>query len=375
MKAKAIQLADYQNEPLIMERHPGNRVKLDLLAEKRAAYLNEFNLFIAYFSIIPNFIDELHIDCRKANSWFLDSYGDEIRDCYFDKRFIDGKQTAEYDDIFYFLYDDLMVYFDTNCSRVKYLFRRTETDKVEEIISGIKRFKERKARFRPEISLLIASRDGVETRSLTVTKPRVSIADNYNDDFGEVHQAILRRLSRKNDKGIVLLHGRPGTGKTSYIRYLISSVRKNVIFLPPNMAGAITNPDLVSVLVHNTNSILVIEDAENIVADRERDGHSPVSALLNISDGLLSDFLNIQVVCSFNTDIARIDSALIRKGRLIADYEFKELDIPKAQALSDKLGYKARVTAPMSLAAIYNQDEKDFRMKPRDGTIGFRPMR
>ena len=95
--------------------------------------------------------------------------------------------------------------------------------------------------------------------------------------------------------------------KTSYIRYLASMVRKQVIFLPPNMAGAITNPDLISILIDNPNSIFVIEDAENIVINRKKDGYSPVSALLNISDGLLSDCLNIQIVCSFNTDISKID--------------------------------------------------------------------
>ena len=45
------------------------------------------------------------------------------------------------------------------------------------------------------------------------------------------------------------------------------------------MANALTNPDLLSVLIDNPNSIFVIEDAENIVIDREQNGSSPVSAL------------------------------------------------------------------------------------------------
>jgi len=212
---------------------------------------------------------------------------------------------------------------------------------------------------------------GISTTSFTITKPKLNIDDNYSDDFKEIHQTILKRLSKKNDKGLVLLHGKPGTGKTSYIRYLISLLKKNVIFLPPNMAGAITNPDLISVLIDNSNSIFVIEDAENIVVDRERDGQSPVSALLNISDGLLSDCLNIQIICSFNTDLSKVDNALMRKGRLIAKYEFKELETVKAKKLSQKLGFTANINTPMALMSIYNQDDKDFTNVTRGHQIGF----
>ena len=117
-----------------------------------------------------------------------------------------------------------------------------------------------------------------------ITKPRLQIHDNYNDDFAAIHTLIQKSLSKKNDKGLVLLHGKPGTGKTSYIRYLIASVKKKVIFIPPNMAASITNPDFMGFILDNSNSILVIEDAENILVDRERNGYSPVSALLNVAE-------------------------------------------------------------------------------------------
>jgi ATP-dependent 26S proteasome regulatory subunit len=115
----------------------------------------------------------------------------------------------------------------------------------------------------------------------------------------------------------------------------------------------------------------VIEDAENIIIDRNKQGSSSVSALLNLADGLLSDCLNIQIVCSFNTDLSRVDSALLRKGRLIAKYEFLELETPKAQALSDKLGFATTIDKPMTLTAIYNQEETDFQPIVRRNVIGF----
>lgn len=344
----------------------------EVFAERNGSYLNEFTLFLAYFNTIPNFINEINIDCRKANRWFIETYKNDIKGFHFDKRYFDSRKKAELDDIFYILDEDLIVDFDTNQSTVRFLFRKTSIEKVEEIISGVVKFREKKTRRKPEISLLVSSKLGIDTKSLEVTKPKLNITDNYNDDFTEIHQTILKRLSKKNDKGLVLLHGKPGTGKTSYIRYLISLLKKDVIFLPPNMASAITNPDLISVLIENPNSVFVIEDAENIVVDREKDGSSPVSALLNISDGLLSDCLNIQVICSFNTDISKVDSALMRKGRLIAKYEFKELEIEKAQKLSEKLGFATIINKPMSLTAIYNQEEKDFQQEIKNAPIGFK---
>jgi len=375
MESKIINLREVQTRVIEQEETFSKMNLINVFAERKSLYLNEFNLFVARFNAIPNFIHEINIDCRRANIWFLKTYKSEIKDCHYDKVYFGQNKTAELDDIFYILYQDLIVDFDTNSSRVRFLFRKTEIKTVEEVINGINKFKIKNGFKKAEISLLVNTVSGIDTKALAILKPRLNIEDNYNDDFKEVHLSILKRLSKKNDKGLVLLHGKPGTGKTSYIRYLITSVRKNVIFLPPNMAGAITNPELISILIDHPNSIFVIEDAENIVVDRDKDGQSPVSALLNISDGLLSDCLNIQVICSFNTDISKIDSALMRKGRLIAKYEFKELEVQKARSLSEKLGFDSDIQSPMNLTAIYNQEEKDFQQIKKRNTMGFKAQK
>jgi hypothetical protein len=331
---------------------------------------NELNLYMAHYNRIPNIIGESDIDCKRAMKWFSITFLSDIKESYFNRYKWGSKTKPEIDNMFFFLFEDLMVNFDNQSSYVRILFKKSDISKIEEIISKIRKFKQAKAN--PRISLLVASSSGIETMSLEIIRPKLNIQDNYNNDFMEIHQSILKRLSRKKDKGLILLHGKPGTGKTSYIRYLIGSVKKKVIFLPPNMAAAIAEPNLISILIQNPNSIFVIEDAENIIVDRDKDGSSQVSTLLNISDGLLSDCLNIQIICSFNTDISKVDSALLRKGRLIAKYEFKELEVGKAQLLSDKLGFSSEITCPQTLTAIYNQEEMEFKESVRLNPIGFR---
>jgi SpoVK/Ycf46/Vps4 family AAA+-type ATPase len=160
----------------------------------------------------------------------------------------------------------------------------------------------------------------------------------YPEDFLPVHEKILSRLETPKDKGLVILHGDPGTGKTTYIRYLIGLLKKRKIFVSPNMTSFISTPDFIKSLQERTDSVLIIEDAESILMSREAGGNDAVSNLLNLCDGLLADCFNIQVICTFNTKLENIDSALLRKGRLIARYEFPKLTKERAEAIAQQLG-------------------------------------
>jgi hypothetical protein len=223
-----------------------------------------------------------------------------------------------------------------------------------------------------EINILVHTTDGLTLKSLETKAVNLDVGLYYNDEFREVDELIRTRLAGEHEKGIILLHGAPGTGKTTYLRYLIGCLKKKVIFVSPAVAGNLMNPELVDILIDNPNSVLVIEDAENIIMDRKFNSGSSVSNLLNLSDGLLSDCLNVQVICTFNSPLTMVDNALLRKGRLIARYEFGKLTVAKSQKLSDHLGFTSVVSRPMTVAEIAHQGEKDYEAVGRTETVGFR---
>lgn len=147
-----------------------------------------------------------------------------------------------------------------------------------------------------------------------------------------------------------------------------------MIFIPPEMAPQIASPDFLALMIDHPNAILIIEDAENVVCDRMNEENIGVSNLLNISDGLLSDCLNLQLICTFNTDISRIDKALLRKGRIIAKYEFKPLAIHKAEYIAETFGHPVKFDHDMTLADVCHYSEEDFSI-PIPKSIGFRVAR
>ena len=72
-----------------------------------------------------------------------------------------------------------------------------------------------------------------------------------------------------------------------------------------------------------------------------------------MSDGILNDLLNVQIICTFNVSVKKLDSALLRPGRLIARKEFKALSVIDANRLAQRIGVKHHFTEPATLGEIY----------------------
>ena len=332
-------------------------------------YIDAQALYLQTHRKMPSVSSIYQVDFRKAFNWVKENRAGWIEDIYtyrdYDRS--DKKYTA--DRMIVVLKDvPLMLVFAADY--VEILHGENELALVDELTAGFQSFRQRQKRKAHEINLVVQGRGSLSLRSMEIKRTQLDLGLYYEPGFGDVDKLILKRLNTSNDKGLVLLHGKPGTGKTTYLRHLAGRLKKRILFLSPALAQEITGPSFIELLISYPNSVLVIEDAENVLADRAQSENSSVSNLLNLSDGLLADCLNVQVVCTFNSALSRIDSALLRKGRLIAQYEFGELSVPQAQRLSAHLGFDTVINRPMSIAEIANQHERNFDVKQVQ--IGFR---
>ena len=330
-------------------------------------YLDATKFYYTLYNNVPVETWYWQLDAEKFMGHVVKQYDGEIDKIYSDKYFDHDLKRYTLGYAVILMANERMLKFHNNGCGV--LTQDGDTEFITEMMALMPKFKQKAKNKKREINLIVRDGNGLSLTELEIKGTKLDLTLNYEDDFAEVDATIRKRLNTSKDKGIVLLHGTPGTGKTTYLRYLITKLKKRVLFVPNNVAVNLTDPDFINLLIENPNSVLIIEDAEQVLQDRREAGNSAVSNLLNISDGLLADCLNIQIICSFNTELSNIDSALMRKGRLIARYEFGRLSVTKAQRLSDSLGFNTTIMQSMTVSEVYNQNELTFE-KPKS-KIGF----
>lgn len=226
-----------------------------------------------------------------------------------------------------------------------------------------------------EISLVFKDIGGLYLSNYKIEKINIDdLSINYGKKFIEINNTILNFINNSEKCGMILLHGSPGTGKTSYIKYLLGKIKsKKIIYFPPYLSDIMTSPEFLPFIVENKNSVLVIEDAEKVIMSREDAVQSEgISNLLNISDGILGECVKCKVICTFNTDVQKIDNALLRKGRLVAKHKFESLSTDESKILVKHLNLdESIVKGPMTLAEIYNYKDNNFNVEEQKRQIGF----
>lgn len=206
-----------------------------------------------------------------------------------------------------------------------------------------------------------------------VQPQEINIQMQYNNGFEKADFVIQDFLNQGDKTGIVLLHGLYGSGKTTYIRYLINRTGKHFIYVPTSLVSSLNEPDFLPFITQFRNSVLIIEDCEHLIRSRKSALQSDALVnLLSMGDGLLGDALHLKIICTFNSDLKEVDDALLRKGRLIIRYYFDKLDVEKSVTLQKSIKVNNIRHEALTLAEIYHTGNFIQNSDITASRIGFR---
>lgn len=215
----------------------------------------------------------------------------------------------------------------------------------------------------PQLQLWHMTKNGPSNTSVKL------IQDDFKPEYypwlpaGYLEEYLASRTS------ILFMKGPPGTGKTSVLRnFLISNKLKAMA----TYDEVVLNDDALFIhFISQKPQVMVVEDADNILKDRERSRNNMVSRFLNFSDGLAKYSEKKMVFTTNLHDFNDVDAALLRPGRCFGILEARELTIPEAEAAADAAGltFVPQIgKKEYTLAEILNP--KDYHVK-RKRAMGF----
>lgn len=210
--------------------------------------------------------------------------------------------------------------------------------------------------------------------------------DNYDPETIKSYNYIVEHLNSKKPKGrIAIFLGEPGTGKTYLIRSIIKDLSKCIcVMIPPNMVQSLDKPEFLQLLISKNFDrpiVFIIEDGDVCLSPRKADNMSTISSLLNLGDGILGSLLDLRFIITSNADIAELDQAIIRPGRLCKKVEVNLLQYEQANKVFKRLKNSEEVNLEFkkfySLAEVYALAyDEETKIEPKISDkkkIGFIP--
>ena len=189
--------------------------------------------------------------------------------------------------------------------------------------------------------------------------------DNFDMFYSKKTSKEINKLVKdikKSTKGLSILHGERGTGKTSVINYLASKLDRIVIFIPNSMIEhTISSSEFRKFLKRYSKPVIIIDDCEMLLNDAFSKSNMFVNNLMQMVDGFLSDSIEANIIAIFNVDDEdEIDHSLLDCNNLIRVVEFTDLSPSESSDLSDHVGLNKKYKNKMRVLDIIRNN------KPRE---------
>lgn len=276
-----------------------------------------------------------------------------------------------------YLLEDQEMFICVNSEAIKIIYNSLKEnkllDKINQFFTNLIN-KSLKKDNRYKIQYLISQDNELRLYEKDV-KYKSKFTENINDLYSFNTDDIINKIDKK-ENGIFIMRGSPGTGKTSFIKYLSYVNRERpFIYIPNSLISGLDNPSFLSLLMKCQDGIFILEDAEEFITNNGSYRSPGLATLLNIADGFIGDTLNITFIVTYNQIDSNkgIDKALLRDGRLLGEYEFNSLNVDQTYNLLNKL-YKDLVTkkeeiSSMTLAEIFNFKNKVGRVEKKEDSF------
>lgn len=187
----------------------------------------------------------------------------------------------------------------------------------------------------------------------------------YNRNTIDDIYKMIKKL-KKTNKGLYILEGENGTGKTSSLKFIASEVDKMFFHIPNNLIeSTINNPDFKNFIKKYDNPILVLDDCESSLLDLFGKNNQTSVNILQLVDGIQSESNPLSVICIFNETLEE-NNPLLDCVNLISVVDFEPLSKEEANELSKNLGHNKKFKNKTRLLDIIRKKNIDRYKK-----IGF----
>jgi Domain of unknown function (DUF5925)/ATPase family associated with various cellular activities (AAA) len=173
-------------------------------------------------------------------------------------------------------------------------------------------------------------------------QPWDAVRRNYPSGVVGDLDALMGLTAERLAGRLLLLHGPPGTGKTTALRALGHSwhdwCRFDYVLDPERLMG---HAGYLSEVVLGDEDdtddakwrLLILEDCDELIrAEAKAGAGQALARLLNLTDGLLGQGLRVLVCITTNEDLTRLHPATVRPGRCLAQVHVGRL--PRDEALA-----------------------------------------